>query len=298
MKKLVIFANCQSGAVAKTLLENEAFAGEYEWEVVAPVQSLRARDVRDVVGKVRTADLFIYQPVLPSPQRPEEMTHRYLLGQLKDGATTLSFPPIYFDGYFPHLATMNGMAAALNLAHDYILAYACAIGVDEDACHALLNREDLYSRQLSEELADQSLKQLEERERKDGLDITIADHIRKEYRKRRLFTQFNHPTRPLLKYLADSMLKKLGFGDDTISAEGRTYLAAIKVPIYRSTYRNLGLAFPEDFDAYIGAGHVKLKQRQVIEEMYAFYRETGLDEIKQFVLRKKPFVAGVVEAHV
>ncbi len=40
MKNLVIFGNCQSHALAKTILESSEFLSQYHWDEIPMVQNL------------------------------------------------------------------------------------------------------------------------------------------------------------------------------------------------------------------------------------------------------------------
>ena len=102
MKRFTVYANCQGGALAKTLLENEHFMREYQWEMIPYIHTLTA----DSVGRVREAmsvsDLIIHQPISGNG-RPRELSSDDVLQYAKSGATVLSFPSLYLDAYFPHL---------------------------------------------------------------------------------------------------------------------------------------------------------------------------------------------------
>lgn len=296
MKKFVVFANCQSGAVARTMMENEEFSSRYQWSHIAPVQNLRESHVGEVLTKVREADLLIYQPVSEAPKRPREMTSDYLLGLAKEDCEAISFPSIYFDGYFPHLQTLNGTVSVLNLVHDYFIVYACAVGLSKEQCYSLINREDLYPEKLSRQLVDKSLQQLRDRESKEGIDIPVSDFIEANYKRKKLFNQFNHPKRDLFKYISESILSKIGIEDHTVNTDGDSHLDMIMTPVYRSTHKNLRLEFEEDFETYGGRNNLVLKQKVVIDKLYECYQISDPDELKAHVHKTKPYVAKIVDS--
>lgn len=294
MKKLVVFANCQSGALVKTMMENKEFSSEYEWDFLLPVQNLQEIHVVEVLHKVRNADLFLYQPVLPAPNRPYELNSKFLIEQVKDGAEAISFSSIYFDGYFPHLQTLKGGVSILNLVHDYFMAYSCAIGLSEEKTIELINKENLYSKSLSIKLVKNSLNNLRKREKESDIDIKLCDFIEKNYKKVKLFNQFNHPKREIFKYIAESILDKIGIDEFVIADTGASHLDGIMTPIYRSTYKNLNLQFQEDFETYGAIGEQKIKQREVVYKFFEFYRGANLEDIKIHVSKTKPFVSKIV----
>lgn len=295
MKKLVIFANCQCRALAQTLMENRQFSSTHEWDFLPAVQNLSEQHVPEVLAKVRAADLFLYQPVSEDPARPAEITSAFLCEQVKPSAIALSFPSLYFDGYFPHLQTLKGYISTLYLVHDYFIAYACAIGLTVEKTLTLIQSEDLYPRDVSIRLAEASFNNLAEREREFDLDIKITQFLRDNYRREKLFNQFNHPKRPVLKYIAEKILTKIGSQNPLLAEIGPSHMDEIMTPIYKSTYKNLELKFDEDFYAYNGTGNTRLSQPEVVRNFYDFYRQHDLSEIKRHITETKPFVAHIIE---
>lgn len=299
MKNFVVFANCQNFALALTLLENKEFSSKYLWSRTPPVQDIKENDVDDVIKKVRYADLFIYQPVVDSPAHPKEMTSDFLMGQLRDDAIAISFPSIYFDGYFPHLQTLKGLVSALNLVHDYFIAYACAIGLQEQQLLSLIRKEDFYPRQLSKVLADKSIDNLRKRENQDNIDIRLSEYIEANYKNRKLSNQFNHPKRDVFCFFAESILVKIDTENYKIEPQGSDYLDMIMTPIYRSTYKNLELTFEEDFNIYNGLNNSRLTQEDVVYRFFDYYKTSmNFKELKEIVMRCKPFVAEIIESHI
>ena len=298
MKNVVVFANCQGSALAQTMLENEHFSSKYKWNRIPPVQSITKNNVNDVLKKVSDADLFIYQPIIESPDRPKEMYSEFLKSQLKDNAIPISFPSIYFDGYFPHLQGLSGLTSVLNFVHDYFIAYACAIGLSEDQLISIIETDDFYSRKLSVDLAERSILILKNREIQQTIDIRLSEFIRNNYKKNKLFNQFNHPKREVFQFLAESIFSKINMEDCKIVSHGESYLDTIIAPIYKSTYNNLSLTFDEDFNVYGRPGNYRLTQREVVCEFFKFYRGTDLTQLKTIIIKNKPFVAELIESHI
>lgn len=295
MKKFIVYANCQSHALALTLMENKEFSSIYEWVHIPPVQDLKKINIPEILSKVESADLFIYQPILSSHKRPKELSSDFLTMRLKSGANFISFPSLYFDGYFPHLQTFKGYVSELNLVHDYFIAYCCSIGLTEEETIELIHNQDLYPKNVSIKLAENSLDNLRRRESKFHIDIKISGFIEENYRRIKLFNQFNHPKRVVFKHVAESIMKKLGIKDFAIDKEGASHLDRIMTPIYRSTYKNLELEFEEDFESYNALNGKGINQKDVISEFFKFYNLLNLEEIKRHVSKKKPFIPRIVK---
>jgi hypothetical protein len=297
MKNFVIFANCQNNALALTLLENNEFSSKYLWSEIPPIQNVTRSDVDDIVKKVRDADLFIYQPIAISPYLPVEMTSNFLKSQLRDNVTAISFPSMYFDGYFPHLQTLKGLVSTLNLVHDYFIAYACAIGLEEQQVLSLIKKDVFYPRQLSKDLAAKSIENLRNRENQNNVEIKLSEFIETNYKNKKLFNQFNHPKRDVLRFVAESILTKIDIENYKIEPQGKGYLDVIMTPIYRSTYNNLKLKFEEDFNIYNGLNNSRLTQEDVVYRFFKFYKSNiNLRELKEIVISCKPFVAEIMES--
>jgi hypothetical protein len=270
VKSFVVYANCQSGALAKTLLENHMFSENYTWDFIEPIQNLGAKDIDEVIRKVKAADLFIYQPIAVTSFRPRELSSDFLLSKLKKKALSISFSSLYFDGYFPHLQVLKKSVAILNLVHDYIVAYCSVLKLNKARTIDLINSCDLYPKELSIMLAEKSLQNLKEREKKFNIDIVLSDFIFNNYRKTKLFNQFNHPTRPVFLYLANIIFSIINCPSHDTSS-GAEYLDRIMTPIYKSTHFNLELEFEENFTCYnatIGRG---ISQEIIIENLLDFY---------------------------
>ena len=299
VNNFVVFANCQNDALALTLLENKEFSSKYVWSKIPPIHNIKENDVADVINKVRDADLFVYQPVAISPARPIEMTSNFLKSQLKDNVISISFPSIYFDGYFPHLYPLKGLVSTLNLVHDYFITYACAMGIEEQKVLALIRKEDLYPTQVSEYLANKSIENLRNRENQNNLDIRLSEFIETNYKYKKLFNQFNHPKREVFCFIAERILAELDIENFKIELRGKGYLDGIMTPIYRSTYRNLQLEFEEDFNIYSGLNNRRLIQADVVHSFYDFYKANmNLKELKEIVMWNKPFVAEIIESYI
>ncbi len=296
MKKLTIYANCQGIALGKTLLEDERFRSLYEWSRIEPVQTLSSSHVEAISNSIAEADLIIYQPVSAS-NRAEDLSTQKILQQSKDGVKQISIPSMYFDGYFPHLSTMNGLSSILNLVHDYFIAYAYCRGMSLENCVLMLQSKHLYEKTRSVELCNASIENLRRRENVNKLDIPISSFIEQNYKKHKLFNQFNHPTRRMFEYISAQVCEKIGLDGFSPDPDAGGYLDAISTPIYPSTYQNLDLQFEENFDLYSGRKNTIWSQRDVVEKFYRFYSELEISDVLEAVKSKKPFVSNMVNEY-
>lgn len=291
--QIAIYANCQSKALINTLIENTIIKNEYNFLPIKPVQLLKVADIADVIHKASIADIFIYQPIKKTDHRPMELTSKFLIEKLKKKAIPISFPSIYFDGYFPHLSTLNGEKSVLNLVHDYIIAHAFQLGLSLENTFRLIQSSTLYPKQLSTQLYSDSINNLIARETAENIDITVSSFIKQNYKKFRLFNQFNHPTSKIFTYVTREIFKIIGITQDEKNENKNEYLDSIKTPIYRSTYLNLSLEFKEDFLTYNSTLGKKINQRYIIKQFFDFYSKIDQIQLRD-IISKKTFIHEIV----
>lgn len=296
-KKVVIFANCQSGAIGKTLLESNAFKDMFEWVVIPPVHSINTSDgIKHLLDSVSIADVFIYQ-VVNNLGWPEELKSNFLLDKLKVECLKISIPSMYFDGYFPHLSTMDGKEGPLNLVHDYFIASGFIKGMSVLDVKNMITSEYLYDEVTANNSVENALNSLREREVTQMLDIRISSYIEDNFKTNKLFNQFNHPSRDVIEYVCDSILDTLGVSEKTYKSSNGEYLGGIIVPLYISTFKNLKMTFLDD-EKYRGVGGVKLSLEQVIQGFFELYQTLNFEFIKMQINNKKPFTLKLVEKYI
>lgn len=288
-KKYSVYGNCQSGALAMTLSKNETFNKQYELQKIKPVQTLKLEDVLDVQNIFKDIDLVIYQHI-SSNYRIGELSTNRLLKKVKRSTMTISFVSMYFNAYFPHLDKFLGKKSILNVVHDYIIMYCYCLGMTEQETFDVIQREDLYSIEISNQLFANALNELKKRE--ESTDVKVAPFIEKEYQNIKLFNQFNHPKGIVFDYLANQILEKLNIPVKPLDKNHKTGLDGIMSPIYRSTYKNLNLKFEEDFYTYSTVkGH--MHQEEVIREFFNLYRTLDKNLMLSTIMSTKPFIIDI-----
>lgn len=278
-------------------MANKEFSSIYKCLPIKPVHRLVEKDVPEVINKIKAADLLIYQPIFSSPARPETLSSEFLISKTKYGAHKISFPSIYFNGYFPHLDSFKGYVNELNLVHDYFIAYSCSIGFTEKETIELIQKENLYPKDLSLRLVKQSLKNLKNRETQFHIDIKLSDFIEDNYRHIKLFNTFNHPNKDIFRYTAESIMREIGIENYSINPNDASNLDNISAPVHKSTYKNLKLDFQENFNNYNTLKEQGKSQKEVVSEFFKFYKRLNPDEIKCHVSKTKPFVPQLINQY-
>lgn len=291
MKRFTVFANCQGLALATVLMSNRYFAKLYTFTRLPAVQTLTEADVPKVENLFAQCDLVIFQNVRENYKIPELSTAR-LLQKIRPDALAISFPSLYFNGYFPHIDNMQGVKSILNLVHDYFIVFAFLQGMTISQAQEFINQDDLYSPQLSTSLFRESLTALQERENSLHTDCVITSYLEKEYSSVKLFNQFNHPSIEVFLHLAQQICDKLQIETEfDLDAIMETYkLDRISTPIYPSTHRHLKLNFKEEFGSYATI-QGPMSQEKVIEEYYKTYSSMERSFLENMLHKKKPFIA-------
>lgn len=291
LKKVVIYANCQSAAIGKMLNENEIFSHNYEWCIIPPVQNIKSKkQIEYLIKIVRDTDVFIYQHV-NNKHFPNETKTEYLLTLLKKNAIKISFPSLYFNGYFPHLGTMKGKTGPLNLVHDYNIVYCFIKDLSVVQIQELINKSDFYPKEISIKLSEESIKELALRE--NNTDIKVSSFIKNNYKKERLFNQFNHPRRLVFEFVAKEILGRLGILHADFSSS-KEYIKGVFSPIYPSIMSNLELNFSE-VNALYSNGAESLTQEEVINKFFDLYKTMDKEVLMQMVKEIKPFVIHLID---
>jgi len=295
MKKIVIYANCQGGALIKTLEENPQFLEKFSYIKVPPVQLIKSKEQIDhLVSSIKATDVLIYQHIQGDNFHNDIKTNS-LLKHLKPNAIQISFPSLYFDAYFPHLGIMTGLTGPLNLVHDFIIAYCFTKGLSSNDILSIIQNEKLYPKKFSLNTTLATIEAIKQRENNNECDIKITNFIQENFNKEKLFNQFNHPKKSVFKYIASKIFKIIGINIDSFVFSEKGHLDVISTPIYKSTHTNLDLGFDEDFDLYHGL-EGPLNQNEVVTKFCSLYKEKGTEFVIHEVNTKKPFVKNLVDS--
>lgn len=280
-----IFGNCQSQSLSFTLAKNPAFTEKYSLKRIDFVQTLTQDDVASVQQIFDNSDLILYQHI-SKHYKVSDLATANLLASIKPQTKTISFVSMYFNAYFPHLDSFLGHQSILNLVHDYIIMYAFTKGLSEQQTLDLIQSDTLYSEPMSNQLFQEALGTLKVRE--EATNVKIAPFIEKMYRDVKLFNQFNHPKGIVFDYLANQIFDILNLPHIEISVQSKG-VDGIGSPIYRSTYRNLGLTFEENFDTY-KTREGTLSQEEVVNAFFKFYATIDRDLMITQIQTRKPFI--------
>ncbi len=256
MKKLcIIYANCQNGLVANYLCKSELFNQTYTIRRF-PVHLLMTKGTTIPDEILQQAKLFIYQPVKDIHGK---RSSKYLLDRLPADCQRISFPSLYFKGYFPQYCK-NPENRILEPQYSYGLiphgdtnvVSMLNKGLNKAEIIKKLSDSDFYSYGYLRSVLEDTLNVLAQRE--SELDVKVSEFIRSNYQNHHLFYTQNHPTDILGIYVVNQMLVKLRLpqlGDPLLLTNTlRGHLDNFQIPIYPSIIKHLKLTFANAESVY------------------------------------------------
>jgi hypothetical protein len=207
--KVVFIGNCQ----AQSLSSLAGHLGSpIEVLPLPPVFDVTAFDTPDVREKIASADVIFNQRVADDYViefvRPSEMRRVY-------GSRSISWPNVYFDGYFPGIGYMyQSSGKVIGPLGDYHIQFIKQCWDRGENMWETARRLSSGESIIGDPIAE-SLQRLRERER--GLDVTISDYLDGVVRERQVFYSMNHPGDEVLLAMLRRLLERAGVGLGDVS---------------------------------------------------------------------------------
>ena len=277
MKKCLIYGNCQTQGLKKTLEKNADFTALYPFIEVLEVHLLTIEYLPYLEKLITEVDLFIYHKVKNGYKGVTQFGTNYLLGQLKENATAISLIGAYFSGYHPEMVYLKNQQGSKIMSsqanyHDFNILRAFSQGKTVTETVKLISHDDFYYKEYLTQNLENTFTELYNRETKT--DITISPFIEKYYGRHRLFHTINHPASSIIAYLANEIFKLLQlphYQDDRDFFYRTEYLNLTYFPIYPSVKKALNLQF-DDAPIY------RLKEKyftlqQAVEKFFQYYEQ-------------------------
>ena len=283
MKKVcLIYANCQNALITKYLSRSQLFNQEYLIKRF-PIHQLIQKKTTIPDKLLKQAKLFIYQPV---KDIHGNRSTQHILSKLPSDCQCISFPPLYFKGYFPQYCK-NPVNKVINPNYpfgifphgDLNIISMLEQGKSVAEIIETLSAPDFYSQDFLLANLNETLEELARRE--SQLSIKVSDFIKEHYQQYYLFHTQNHPTDILGIYVVNQILKLINIprlDDELLFNEPmRGKLDAIQIPIYPSVIKQLNLAFVNEKTVYKHIGFCTNKMtfaRYIDEYIYLHYSTT------------------------
>ena len=248
MKKIcIIYANCQNELLAEYLSKSALFNQEYSIKRF-PAHLLIQGKTTIPQHLLKQAKLFIYQPV---KEAHGKASSKYLLDRLSADCQTISFPSLYFTGYFPqyyknpHKKVIKSIYPfGIIPEGDINIANILEQEQNIDKIALQLQDADFYTSEFLINNLNSSLEELARRE--TNLDVKVSQFIRDNYQQHRLFYVHNHPTDILGIYIVNKILNQIDLPQLEQKMSGNPasgILDNTQIPIYPSVIKHLQLDF-------------------------------------------------------
>ncbi len=217
--KCTLYGNCQMKVVYDYLTKKHP--ERYECTLVINYKTIFDSNLLPL-QQLQQADIFIFQP-LHGHGRID--TDYIRANYLKSSCRCISFPYIFFSGYFPdyvddrnNIRTISDKCpfGIYGYGHQKIIDFI-ALGLAPHHILELSERDDLFSPGELYGNLERTLEILREKEKET--DVKLSDFIKKNFRKYRLFHTVKHPTNVLLKELFKQLLPLLGLRSKNIDSD-------------------------------------------------------------------------------
>lgn len=293
MVKLAVYANCQSGPLMAIL---SRISDNLEFIRIPPVHTLDPHNFGYLEDLIGTVDVVIHQPI-------GKAYKNICIQSLKDrfpSKTYISFPSIYFSGYFPGLMYLRHPKGGV--VSGWLGAYH-----DSRVIEGFLSGQSIWSTvdclMAPGEGTQRLLKSLfeENDRREEDCDIKINGYVKEHFTSRRLFHVFNHPSNELLVEVAKQVLQLLNrpiasAGLRSLKANPE-YLCSHQAALDTSIKNECNINF-KDADFYtveIDGQRIELDRSQFVSESYTFYsRMHDLEEVYKFALDRRKKLDGTL----
>ena len=256
MKKVcLIYANCQNKLIAEYLHRSDIFCREYLVHCF-PVHNLIEQQSTIPEELLGQTDLFIYQPV---KEHHGDRSTQSILKKLSPDCQKISFPSLYFQGYFPqYCKNPHNRVIKPNYPYGIIphgdanIISLLAENKTADEIVEILSDRDFYTPEFLLNNVNNTLNELAKRE--SSLSVKVSSFIRENYRKHHLFNTQNHPSDILGFYVVNQILELLNLPklpDNLLTSNlNRSVLNKFQIPIYPSVAKHLQLEFVEEDTVY------------------------------------------------
>ena len=240
MTILVLYGNCQLGALCKLLREYT----DYNVHNITNYDIVwNKKPLPEILSKV---DVFVYQPLCGYGNYD---TKYIIENVLPKHCRKISVSYLYFLGYFPDYyknsdenqktITPQKPYGLFPYGHQKIKTeFSKCANIEKTIIES--KSENFVCKEFVESEFRRGMEKLQDNE--NSVDIKLYDFIDKNYRTQKLFHTVNHPSNILLQYTYNLLAEKLGV--DAINLSGKPeYLGTITSIIYPCVTTHLGLQF-------------------------------------------------------
>lgn len=252
-KVAIVYGNCHGGVVKSYLRMSKEFSAEYGLYPVKPIQECAGYKKEhpdwDVIVEYKAAleacSLFIHQGVKKENYFGEEYSSDNFIKHLKPECRKIIFPNLYRMPMFmfPQMPsyTDNVRWEGIDWFYKDIFIDANYKDMTLKQLVLMIEKENLIP--VKDTVEGKEIFEEKVREKKKHWDIKILNHIKSGYGKAKLFYDSGHPTGYIMKYIANNLLRMLGFSsvDYLLQENTAAELDIYEIPLYRSVRKALSL---------------------------------------------------------
>jgi len=215
MKTIFLFGNCQVGAI---MLKLNLDLNNYKIHT-EPCHTTTINKI-DFTNIINKSDIIITQNIKDGYRRLEYLNLNYILNNSKDKPIII-VPSCYFHFYYPDLKYINTEGGVLHepiaYHYEYMIQNFKNDGSIENYIENYVNNSNLISKEELLSYANNSINELKNRTQKlkdrfvspNVYTICIAEFIATNYKDKLLFYSMNHPTKYIINYITDEIIKIL-----------------------------------------------------------------------------------------
>jgi hypothetical protein len=277
-----VIGNCQANALSIFIDKLYSKAVRIVLPAIHLIDLQNLTKVWDILDNV---DVIIHQPISDSfgDLGIESLKFKY------PDKKYISFPSVFFDGYFPHLGYLRKpgggtLKGALGDYHDFRIVESFLEGKGEKEICSLLNYK--VTKEVTQHSINTSFERL--REREADLDIQVTAFIKNNLFSTQLFHVFNHPTNIVLLYLAKEIVKKMG-GESRLFEPKKEVLGSLAFPVDRSVANFFDEVQTNKYYLSIpdGEEHYYQQKEFVAKQVEIYNKIPNLKELYLYALKKR-----------
>lgn len=232
--RVYVHGNCQARAIGG-LLEAHYPA----WEVSS--YEVFTQKILDEIERyhevVATADIIISQPVHDGYRGRDDLSLNWIRSHSKPNAEIIIFPSLFFTGQLVGWNSVEVSGFGMPY-HDLLTLHCAALGMGAERVAGIILDPELYPESLIADEIRISIEEMRRRESGDGIDVHLSPFLARYGELTPLFHIINHPGRPVLAYITNSILSRLGFAA-TVPFTGPECIPIPHVPLHASVRRFL-----------------------------------------------------------
>ena len=216
--KILFFGNCQLYAVMKCLNLNKSYITHYE---ACYLSTLNKENFTTLINKY---DIIITQPISKNYRNLDYLNTTYIINNTN--AIIIIFNSCYFNFYYPdlkYIKTNNTiLKEPIDYHYNYMIDHYKRGDTIQNYINNCVNNTKLISKDSLLKLAHESINELRDRDseiekiimqKKNVYFISITDYIEKNYRDILLFYSMNHPSKYLLQFICENIIKILNINN-------------------------------------------------------------------------------------